>query len=267
MASKSLKVSKTLGAGTSTGSRRVKKQIDLLVRGYAFVPAPRPPNVIGQPWNNLTAIDIDNISNKKYAVKDVGAVICSQTGLYREDGTTRTFINIEFRLLSISVWAEEAHVTLFPLDYTRHSAVAELSRVDGSWAKNQWARAGYTYPVSVSNVVLSSAVLPTLALFQIMTSATTRIEIHMKILWRSAESQFPSLRWVRTKVMKPGRDGRVEEDVPEDNAAGPDDDEEGRGMRLHDRCVSVSSAEDLTIEVDRLRAIVSRLQVDRPHVE
>lgn len=239
----------------------MKKQIDLLVRGYAFVPTPRPPNVVGQPWNNLTAIDIDSLSNKKYTVKDVGAVICSQTGLYRNTGSTRTFIDIEYRLLSISVWAEEAHITLFPLDYTRQSAVAELTRVDGSWAKNQWARAGYTYPVSVSNVVLSSSALAELSLFQIMTSKTSRVEIHLKILWRSAESQFPSLRWVRTPVVKPGMDEQEDSALSGEK---PDDILEDRGMRAYDRCVSVSSIEDLTNEVDRLKAIISNLQIDRP---
>lgn len=244
----------------------MKKQIDLLVRGSAFVPSPRPPNIIGQPWNNLTAIDIDEINQKGYDVKDVAGVICSQAGLYKE-GVTKTFIDIEFKLLSLSVWAEEAHVSVYPIDYSTKGSRCELTRIDGSWAKNQWARAGYVYPASVQAHVLTSMSNTDAQLYTITTSKKTRVEVHLKVLWRSAASSVPSLRWVwrsSSKVLPTQGES-------EQSASSEEDQEVDIVMRSSRRKPksrgSASSLEDLTLEVHRLKDVISRLAASQPRDE
>lgn len=252
MSAKSSRSSKPSGSRDTTELKRAKRQFEMLVRGTTFLPNMRPPNVTGQPWNSLVAIDVDVVKNKTYTVADVAGIICSQAGLYIP--STTTFIDVEFKLQRVSAWCETAHISLYPQDFINQKGV-EMTRADGSMAKNQFARVGYSYPASHQSYTLTSSTVSgmrTIPLYTIATSANARIEVHIKLVWRSANSKEPTLKWVPEEVRRPRRCSSLsgDEDLPEKDV-----------ISKNSREISI---EDLMDEVIDLRNKIAGLRVVEP---
>lgn len=260
MAAKYTRPSQKISATGTGGLKQVKKQLETLVRGASFTPGARPPTVIAQPWNPLVAIDVGTLLSKTISAKDLAQTICDQVGFFYSSGQTDVRLDIEFRVLRVSAWSRDENLSLYPLDFVNDKNI-ELSRIDGALAKNQWARVGYTYPASLQAYTLSSAFLSDLKksrLYSIVTQKASHVEIHTKILWRSAISKAPSLRWIMFPVekhrakIKGEKDVRCEEDEPESFIHG-----------LSPPISSCSEIEDLRDEVKALSEKFSRLQANR----
>lgn len=173
---------------------KVRRHVDTLVRGRVFTPSGLPPNVVGQPWTRMTAIDVDRVKDKTYTLKDLAGVICSQAGLFSRSGDTDTPIPVEFKIISIACWTGDTHISLYPQDFLSGDKV-ELQRIDGSSARNQWARAGYVYPATFQNLTLSSNNASQMAqhFYTVNCAAAARLETHVTVLWRSANTKVVSL--------------------------------------------------------------------------
>lgn len=261
MAAKYMRSSPKASAGVTGGLKQVKKQLETLVRGASFTPGARPPTVIAQPWNPLTAIDIGRFTQKTITVKDLSQTICDQVGIYYTSGSSDVRLAIEFRLLRVSIWSRDANISLYPLDFVTDKNI-ELSRIDGALAKNQWARVGYSWPASLQAFTLTSGVLGDMLevkLFTFLAAKSSDCEMHVKVLWRSALSKAPSLRWIMLPIEKPKRKKK-------NTARGESSEEEDEGEpRLCDRWPSTSlcsDIEDLKDEVKALRGQLSHLQAD-----
>lgn len=202
MSSRSSKTSKTNGTGGLT-FRQSQKKIESLIRGNVFTPGFRPPNVVAQPWNNLTVIDVRNTKTKRLSVGDLGTLICNQSGLYTDDESK--YIDVEFKIQSVSMWAEDAHLSLYPFDFWS-GGLRELTRIDGTWAKNQWARVGFAWPANLQNAVLANAEADKMQktpIYEYQASKATTIHTHIRVVWRSSHSKSPQLQWVQLPTPKP----------------------------------------------------------------
>lgn len=262
MAAKYTRSSPKAPAGATGGLKQVKKQLETLVRGASFTPSARPPVVVAQPWNSLTAIDIGRFSQKTITVKDLSQTICDQVGIYYTQGGSDVRLAIEFRLIKVSIWSRDANISLYPLDFVTDKNI-ELSRIDGAPAKNQWARVGYSWPASLQAFTLASGVLSDMLdvkLFTFLVAKTSDCELHVKVLWRSSLSKAPSLRWIMLPIDKPKRKKK------NFTARGESSEEEEDGEpRLCDRWPSTSQCseiEDLKDEVKALREQLTHLQAD-----
>lgn len=259
MAARYTRSSPKVPAGATGGLKQVKKQLEILVRGASFTPGARPPTVIAQPWNPLTAIDIGRYTQKTITVKDLSQTICDQVGIFYTSGSTDVRLDIEFRVIKVSIWSRDANISLYPLDFVTDKNI-ELSRVDGALAKNQWARVGYSWPASLQAYTLSSASLASMESVRIFTFVAARssdCEMHIRVLWRSSLSKAPSLRWVMLPIEKPKKKkNKVRDEFSE---------EEDEEPHLNDRwplTPQCSDFEDLKDEVKALREQLSHLQAD-----
>lgn len=228
---------------------KVRRHVDTLVRGRVFTPSGLPPNVVGQPWTRMTAIDVDQVKDKTYTLKDIAEVICSQAGLFSRSGQTDTFIPVEFKIFSISCWTEATHISLYPQDFITGDKV-ELTRIDGSAAKNQWARAGYIYPATFSNITLASSNTTMMAkhFYTVNCADAARLETHVSVLWRSANTKVVSLGYCYKdalhclKKLREPADVAIEIDVHQRNRTDAEDQES-----------DAPSIEDVFSEVRALR--------------
>lgn len=200
---------------------QVRRHVDTLIRGRVFTPNSSPPNVVGQPWTRMVAIDVDVVKVKTYQLRDLAGVICSQAGLFVRNDNAETVLPVEFKIFSISCWSEATHMSLYPQDFVSGNRV-ELTRADGSSAKNQWARAGYKYPANFSNVTFSSLDSGQMAqhFFSVECSQASRLESHIGVMWRSGNTKNVSFGYFLTdnthcpkRPVSSGETGAIEIDV------------------------------------------------------
>lgn len=234
---------------------KVRRHVDTMIRGRVFTPSSLPPNVVAQPWTKMVAIDVDNVSSKTYTLKNLAEVICAQAGLFVQSGQTETFVPVEFKIFSISCWTEAKHMSMYPQDFLTGNKV-ELTRADGSAAKNQWARTGYTYPGSFSNITLTSNNPTQMALHYLTVDcqSTARLEVHVSVAWRSANTKMVSLTYAfknssRTPRMIPTECVDIEIDVHQHKRQDSDEPES-----------DVASIEDVYSEVRALREELRNLR-------
>lgn len=179
---------------TTRDLAKVRRHVDTLVRGRVYTPGSLPPNIVAQPWTRMTAIDVDVVKDKTYTLKDLAEVICAQAGLFIKTDKSETFLPVEFKIFSIASWTEATHISLYPQDIVTGNKT-ELVRADGSAAKNQWARAGYVYPASFSNVTFNSGNTTQMAehFYTVNCASSARLETHIGVMWRSANTKVISL--------------------------------------------------------------------------
>lgn len=245
------------------GKSQVKRQIDALVRGTKFTPNRFVPSVVGQPWNNITAIHVIN-KNTEYLGKDVAGIVGRQAGLWTGSDSSKVFVDIEFRILSVAVWSAARHVTIYPQDLVAGTEV-ELTRIDGSYSESL-ARAGYSWPASNQSFVLDSisgSVSSTKHVLNVELSEGARTELHFKMLWRSSRSMALKSSWV-FEPRKPDCGPGLFDLSHRDNAA------DVRGSRISEECdidghsiSGTSSLDDLVMEIKSLRDEVRTLKQEK----
>jgi len=237
-----------------------------MVRGMSYTPRPLPPNVIGQPWNNLTIVKITTAAGTNFSVKDVVEFLTKQAGLIGKTPQGQEVpVSVEFRLLEVSTWTEASHLTIYPIDFASRNKV-ELTRIDSAAAKNAWARAGYRWPASCQAVTISAADKEQrdMTLMQIDISADARTETHFKVLWRSASSASIKNIWIYVP-RDPSRSLRIAQphDAQGDEEVGTAAFHESvcpRAKSESDCMSETASLDDLTAEVRQLREEVLRLR-------
>lgn len=99
----------------------------------------------------------------------------------------------EIKFLSVMVWnivETNSDLSLIARDPS-NSLSTELARVDSLGMKSMYARAGYNYPVNVSNYVYHSTKDASKVLASIYATSPG-YEVHFKILWRGAQLSLSS---------------------------------------------------------------------------
>lgn len=155
-------------------------------RGGTFRPPIIPQVFSLTPFNSvLIRLRESQKSPWNISVGDVHAIMVKQLGFTGINFSGETGFEIKFQ--SILVWNvvdTNSDLSLVAKDPTGTSST-ELARVDSLGMKNMYARAGYSYPMNVSNTVFHSIKD---ASKQLASLYATRpgYEVHFKILWRGA---------------------------------------------------------------------------------
>lgn len=172
--------------GQNNNRINITEQIKRFVNGQTLVPQEQPPVFVSQPWNNIQLIMRKASVTKSYKVTmpEILYFLRGQAG-FNFDAA-----HFDLRIKAIKVWATDnnSSMSLFPLDFTHEAPdnKIELCRIDSNYMKNMYARAGYRWPSHLCNLTLST-VSSANSIAQIVTNST-RLEIHLDILWKGAET-------------------------------------------------------------------------------
>lgn len=183
----------TANRNFGNSSRTVDSRVSNLIHGRTFRPTLMPPLFSAQPWSNATVRSIVTVTQKFSTVRTDTIVknICGQLGLFYQTKDKNYNINIEFRILSISVWfkQDQGYLRLLPLDLidSRNSPnhVRELTNIDCMAQKNMYASGGYVWPVTHQSLVFQDEASP---VFALEGNTTGDVEYHLKVLWRGASA-------------------------------------------------------------------------------
>lgn len=173
------------------------RYIRSLLSGADYLPTEVPPVVVSQPWNNVTImfrLEVTSASTQNsFTVMKLKAYMLKQLGFAI---ATAEKVDFDFRIQSLAMWMiEPGHIVLFPYNFS-DSTTAELSRIESHSMKNMYARVGYHYPSHLQSSTLSTRQNGTAELFGLALSAKSVVEMHIRILWKGADSQVGVQRTV-----------------------------------------------------------------------
>lgn len=196
-----------LQPGGSAIERAVTRRLAEMTRGQVFRPTLMPPLFSSQPWNNVIVRVLEDIPAETYKLKLSKIMEClrGQLGLFIEKAGHTSYIEVEFRIQSISVWlmVDGGVLKVMPLDFLRSGTVCELANIDSMAQKNMFATAGFIYPAAHSaHVFLSTD--SDIAVCAI-DGTKGHIEIHVKAVWRGANTADLRPTFASVPVSRRGR--------------------------------------------------------------
>lgn len=173
----------------SKANRRVTR-VRQDIKGQHLTLSPDPPSFTQIPWHPIVLSDnvslLATVNTKSYTATSLANIFKAQTGC------TQANDKLSFRLMQVSVWELTGKkVTLEILDLTiglgANDFLAQIEDVPG---RNQWARAGYKYPVSQNLVAFSGNDTETIVVITADNGSTICVRFH--VLWRFRYGTIPN---------------------------------------------------------------------------